>query len=576
MKARDADAPRSSTSTSTRSSSRSSAASIRRCAGGPVIVGARPDGSGVVAAASAEARARGRARRASPSPPRGAPVPSGVFRPGDLDTYARFSEDVTAILLAASRRVERPSADEAYVDLTPRGSDGALARARRRSDQGRDPAPARARRVARASPRRGSPPAWPRPGRGRAGCSWCCPGYEALVPRPPAAPLPARPAAAPRGRAREGGLRDARRRWPTPTPDALAALVGTPAAERLQRRGARRGRRARRAHRAALRDPGGSRPPRPAHRSRGPGGDRRRPGQRAPAAGCGRSASAPGAVTVEVRRPDGPVRRTETIEPGVRDEETAPHGRARGLAAPILEPVAGVRALVGAPGPPPAPAAAVALLPFTPACSPGLVRSALRIAAPCRQHVHAWLSRRALLRRARQQDPGHPGAGASRGDLRAPLPEPVRAGDGHDPLRAVHGRAGQHGHARALRALPHRRRAGRGRARRTSRRSSARPASSAPRRRACSAARAPSSPTTAARCRGRWTAMVKLPGVGRKTANVVLGHVYDIAEGIAVDTHVLRVSQPPRHRARATTPSRSSASSWPSSRASAGRARPTS
>lgn len=36
--------------------------------------------------------------------------------------------------------------------------------------------------------------------------------------------------------------------------------------------------------------------------------------------------------------------------------------------------------------------------------------------------------------------------------------------------------------------------------------------------------------------------LVKLPGVGRKTANVVLGHAFDIAEGIAVDTHVLRVS----------------------------------
>jgi endonuclease-3 len=36
--------------------------------------------------------------------------------------------------------------------------------------------------------------------------------------------------------------------------------------------------------------------------------------------------------------------------------------------------------------------------------------------------------------------------------------------------------------------------------------------------------------------------MVKLPGVGRKTSSVVLGHAYDIAEGIAVDTHVLRVS----------------------------------
>ncbi len=36
--------------------------------------------------------------------------------------------------------------------------------------------------------------------------------------------------------------------------------------------------------------------------------------------------------------------------------------------------------------------------------------------------------------------------------------------------------------------------------------------------------------------------MVTLPGVGRKTASVVLGHAYDIAEGVAVDTHVLRVS----------------------------------
>jgi endonuclease-3 len=36
--------------------------------------------------------------------------------------------------------------------------------------------------------------------------------------------------------------------------------------------------------------------------------------------------------------------------------------------------------------------------------------------------------------------------------------------------------------------------------------------------------------------------LVKLPGVGRKTANVVLGHAFGRAEGIAVDTHVLRVA----------------------------------
>jgi len=37
--------------------------------------------------------------------------------------------------------------------------------------------------------------------------------------------------------------------------------------------------------------------------------------------------------------------------------------------------------------------------------------------------------------------------------------------------------------------------------------------------------------------------MVALPGVGRKTANVVLGIVYGIHEGIAVDTHVKRLSR---------------------------------
>ena len=35
----------------------------------------------------------------------------------------------------------------------------------------------------------------------------------------------------------------------------------------------------------------------------------------------------------------------------------------------------------------------------------------------------------------------------------------------------------------------------------------------------------------------------KLPGVGRKTANVVLGNAFGINEGIVVDTHVIRLSQ---------------------------------
>ena len=37
--------------------------------------------------------------------------------------------------------------------------------------------------------------------------------------------------------------------------------------------------------------------------------------------------------------------------------------------------------------------------------------------------------------------------------------------------------------------------------------------------------------------------LVRLPGVGRKTANVVLGNAFGIASGFVVDTHVLRLSR---------------------------------
>jgi endonuclease III len=36
--------------------------------------------------------------------------------------------------------------------------------------------------------------------------------------------------------------------------------------------------------------------------------------------------------------------------------------------------------------------------------------------------------------------------------------------------------------------------------------------------------------------------LLELPGVGRKTANVVLGNYFGKAEGIVVDTHVMRIS----------------------------------
>jgi endonuclease-3 len=38
-------------------------------------------------------------------------------------------------------------------------------------------------------------------------------------------------------------------------------------------------------------------------------------------------------------------------------------------------------------------------------------------------------------------------------------------------------------------------------------------------------------------------ALVELPGVGRKTANVVLGTAFGLATGVVVDTHVTRVSR---------------------------------
>jgi endonuclease-3 len=37
--------------------------------------------------------------------------------------------------------------------------------------------------------------------------------------------------------------------------------------------------------------------------------------------------------------------------------------------------------------------------------------------------------------------------------------------------------------------------------------------------------------------------MIELPGVARKTANIVLSNAYDVVEGIAVDTHVRRLSR---------------------------------
>jgi DNA polymerase IV len=87
--------------------------------GRKLIVGAGPNAtSGLVAAVSSEARELGVVAGQSLGAARRL-CPDAVFRPGDLEAYAQFSQEVTSVLLSASRRVERPSADEAFVDLGP-------------------------------------------------------------------------------------------------------------------------------------------------------------------------------------------------------------------------------------------------------------------------------------------------------------------------------------------------------------------------------------------------------------------------------------------------------------------------
>jgi DNA polymerase IV len=91
--------------------------------GRPVVIGGRPDGSGVVAAASHEARAAG-VKEGQPLAAARRACPEAAFLPGDLEAYARASQDVTTLLLSSSRRIERPSADEAYLDLTRESDSG--------------------------------------------------------------------------------------------------------------------------------------------------------------------------------------------------------------------------------------------------------------------------------------------------------------------------------------------------------------------------------------------------------------------------------------------------------------------
>jgi DNA polymerase-4 len=307
--------------------------------GKPVIVGGDADSLGCVAAASAEARSRGIAAGQALGTARRL-CPEGVFRPGDLETYAGVSEEVTTLLLAESRRVERPSVDEAYVDLTPEGPgpSSPVAAAERLKDQlqrrlGLDASLGlgSSRLTARVAS------AWARP----RGLLVVLPGYEeSFVARAPLTFLPHLPP----------HLEDALEHADLTSlgaiagadPEALAAIVG-PAAPRLQE--AARGRddepiavatpptwiqeeariRARTPDRAAL---------------------------LAVVEGLARRAFrrlrpfdlAAGQISLEVRRADTTLRRSEEVRPGLADEATG-FSVAATLAEPLLVPPSGVRSI---------------------------------------------------------------------------------------------------------------------------------------------------------------------------------------------------------------------------------------
>jgi DNA polymerase-4 len=202
--------------------------------GRPLIIGSG-DEAGIVAAASAEARDAGvRAGQRVAAARR--LCPAAAFRPGDLEAYARVSDDVTQVLLEHSRRVERPSADEAYVDLTREGEGGphpvgaaeAIKDAvQRRLGLDASLGLASTRLTARVAS------GWARP----RGLLVVLPGYESsFLGRQPVSSLPALPGHLLRA-LQEAGLTTIGAVAEAPE-EALAPLVG-PAAARLLREAAR-------------------------------------------------------------------------------------------------------------------------------------------------------------------------------------------------------------------------------------------------------------------------------------------------------------------------------------------------
>ena len=103
--------------------------------GKPVVIGGRPEGRGVVAAASYEARKFG-IHSAMPSSRAHRLCPGVIFIPPDFRRYSRESEKIFAIYREITPLVQAVSIDEAYLDVTGHlgeaGSATAVAREIRR------------------------------------------------------------------------------------------------------------------------------------------------------------------------------------------------------------------------------------------------------------------------------------------------------------------------------------------------------------------------------------------------------------------------------------------------------------
>lgn len=306
--------------------------------GRPLIVGGQF--GGIVAAASLEARAAGVRAGQSLAHARRL-CPTAVVRVGDLDKYARISEEVTTVLLSVSRRVERPSTDEAYVDLTPESASAPLPvpaaelvkdELQRRLRLDVSLGLASSRLAARVASRGARP----------RGLLVVLPGYEErFLGRQPVSVLEDLPPHL------EVALQNANLRTIGELVAAdeagLSAIVGTTAASRMRQIARCESEdpiavaappvwiseeahiRDRRTDRTALLDVSAGLASRAARRLRP-------------------FDLAAGMVTVETRRRNQASRRSETLAPAVADEATLQHV-VRRLAEPMLDPAAGIRAL---------------------------------------------------------------------------------------------------------------------------------------------------------------------------------------------------------------------------------------